>query len=192
MKNYLLLFTMGLVMAIMAVTGCQEATITGIEGDALEEAGGLEPQSRVFVGRDSFGVALNAKISGTVEPSDPDCWLLTGSGQVTHLGQTTVTEHTACIDGTVDPHSINGTFTYEGQTGGMMEGSYEGTLENGVLQADVTIEAVDVQAVKEDPEETPPGGGTLTGTLTETEFHYTIEGWLFQRVREPVSKEETR
>lgn len=149
-----------------------------------DEADETITSRRVFVGRDSFGVALNAKISGTVRrDAESDCLILAGRGQVTHLGNATVTEHTACIDDTASPTTVDGVFTYEGQTGGAMRGVYAGTLENGTLAAKVTIEEVSVQSVKEEPQETPPGGGTMTGRLTETRFRYTIEGWLFQRVR---------
>lgn len=90
------------------------------------------------------------------------------------------------MDETATPNSLTGTFTYEGRTGGVMRGSYEGTLETGVIEADVTIDRVDdVQAVQEEPAETSPGGGTMTG-ITEADFQYTIEGWLFQRIRKPV------
>lgn len=185
MKRYQVSLGCILIAAGMMAAGCQETSPTGVASTTHYEHSDFDaerPQFRFrFTGRDSFGVSLRASLAGTVEPSEEsECQLLTGSGHATHLGKTSIAEHTVCIEG----EEVTGRFTFEGRSGGLLEGSYVGTLKRGTFKANMTIETAGVSAVQEEPTETPTGKGTLTGTLTETRFRYRIEGWLFHHSRD--------
>ncbi len=173
------------IVAGVIVGGCQETPLTGTGSAAEYEGSDFEAERPLmrfrFTGRDSFGVSLRGGLAGVVESQGAgECHTLTGDGKITHLGKTTVSEHTACIDG----DEVAGKFTYEGLSDGLLQGSYEGTLSNGTLEADMTIETAEVPAVQEQPTESPAGKGTLTGKLSDTRFQYEVEGWLFHHTRE--------
>ncbi len=140
---------------------------------------------------DSFGVALDADLSGTLQRlSDgsgrcPDETVLhAGSGQGTHLGQVSL-EQSHCVDPENPSAITDGQFSYEGAGGASIIGIYEGTVTpaaNGdpEIEANVQITGGHFACSPPDPEE---GRGTFSGTLGEN-FDFRLDGWLFHHREE--------
>ena len=170
------------IVATFTMQGCQDSTITNTKAKP-------DPvQSLRYTGRDSLiarpgGVAMMAKISGSWHITDnpdcssPDTFLSgTGTGHVTHLGRTQISQ-TACID---EDGNITGTFSYVGQSGAEITGSYAGTIIQNALDAKVTLETSTVQAPRENPSTDENwGGGKFIGNMDMSDFHYEFIGWLF-------------
>ena len=180
MKQLAYLLSVGLFLIVMS--GCEKPSVPdSFNKDPIVSNQDFDPEiSRLFTGRDSFGVAMIAKVSGAVDgtPATEECVNLNGTGYVTHLGKTTIIQ-SACIDG---EGNIAGNFDYKGRTGGHIAGAFEGTLDGNKLETNVTVESVNnINALPEElPEEEEKwGGGTMEGILTETEFQYNLDGWLF-------------
>ncbi len=140
---------------------------------------------------DSFGVALDADLSGTLQTlSDGSgrCPVETvvhsGSGQGTMLGQISLTQ-SYCVDPD-DPSAVtDGQFSYEGAAGALISGTYEGTVTSltsdaPTLEANVKITGGHFECSPPDPEE---GRGTFVGTVGQN-FDLRLDGWLFHHREE--------
>lgn len=171
------------VVGLLLISGCAEgpvgprAELENLQTDA-EHREGL----RLFTGRDSFGVAFQADVSGTWI-RDGDCFELEGSGNATHLGRIDVTER-VCVDGENDV--TESSFTLVGRNGRAINGhtlfgsvtptgggNYEVALKD-------TITGESIPATQIDPEQ---GKGDVTGTLSaDNRFEYRLVGWLLHRL----------
>lgn len=172
------------------VFGCAEDPPTAPEPFTVEEESAIDESSsttrRVFVGRDSAGVVLEGHLSGTSTTHLGRCGpnetaLLSGTGNVTHLGKTEA-ELSHCYNASTS-EITDGELTLTGRTGGSLEGTYEGELKqkSGAFSVEVTIDGGWVQATKVDNEE---GKATLSGTVhSNGTFEATLSGWLLQHLR---------
>lgn len=140
---------------------------------------------RVFVGRDSFGVALHARVFGSWSEPISGCKNLTGTGTATHLGRITVDQQIC----TNSSHEITGgKFSISGTTGGSLTGTYlpGGTLSPMGQQFRIVVEnTITGGNIRATQVPTEFGKATMTGILQSNgEFSYEIDGWLLHHVRD--------
>lgn len=154
------------------------------------------PQAALrFTGRDSFGIALKGRISGTSTlESDGRCpdvtTQLSGTGTATHMGRVTV-EQSHCTDSS-DPGSVtDGVFLIRGVNGTEIRGTYDGQIAAGrggrqsfeavLVVFDGTIPAADIAA---DADANRKGWAEAAGTMVPGQsFAYAFDGWLFHHER---------
>lgn len=168
------------VLVSLLITGCIDEPMGPQTDQALRQAREGPISTVRFTGRDSFGVALKARVSGTWSVQESGCFELSGSGNASHLGQIEVTQ-TICPDGS-EP---TGTFSFTGRNGREISGEYlSGSVPppgGGRLVLKDTITGESIPATPVDPEE---GKADVTGTLhSNGRFDYRLEGWLLHHVR---------
>ena len=123
-----------LITMLLLAVGCDRAPVTGV-GDGTELTEGTNPALRLYTGRDSFGVAFDARISAEASAAANDAACdgqtvdVSGSGQATHLGRIEVVQHHCLADGVI----TGGTFTYTALNGtkAYVSGEYE-TVDAGL------------------------------------------------------------
>lgn len=194
MSVYFRLFIASGLLTVLLVAGCADGELLTPEPpndidntpDPSWHEEGILSRFR-FTGRDSFGVAFKARVSGTWS-EDEQCKILTGTGNATHLGQIDV-EQSICGAG---PEITGGSFRIAGRTGGEVVGMYlpGGTLtekgESFSITAKDTITGGTIQAT---PVEIEAGKATMTGMLHgDGHFTYQIDGWLLHHVRADVGR----
>jgi hypothetical protein len=137
---------------------------------------GGDAASKFFTGRDSFGIALKAKVQ--VAPSG------TGEGTATHMGRL-VAEHDHVVN--LDAMELRGgTFSYAGTTGGAIEGRYEGNItptgeiDTYALQGTLWVDDGVIPGLNRPAE----GRGQIRGVLyPDGSLTYAFDGWLLHHVR---------
>lgn len=172
------------VVGLSLISGCTEGPVgPRAELEILQTDGEQREGLRRFTGRDSFGVAFQAHISGTWI-RDGDCFELEGSGNATHLGRIDVSE-AICVNGQNDV--TKSTFTFTGRNGRTISGKalFGSVTPTGggnyevALKDSITGESI--PATQIDPER---GKGDVMGTLSaDNRFEYRFAGWLLHHLR---------
>lgn len=155
--------------------------------DLASETAGVE--TRLFTGRDSFGVAVHLKGDGEVVDKSGDCFQLDGSGHGTHLGRFEIGQTYCASGGTADKSP----FSYSGQNGQSLSGWTQGLstsrnsptiLEGNVAFTDGEVQAVtrDIQLLEDD--DGPKWNGTVTIEVEGNRFSLEVDGWLLHHVND--------
>ena len=144
----LLSFGMLVFTAMLMAIGCDSGPVSSPPDAAVSspetQSASAAQSSLRFTGRDSFGVAFKATISGTARVEDDgrcseETVVVSGSGQATHLGRVHV-EQSHCLDPSSD-EITDGHFTYTGRTGAEVSGTYESVSGEGSparIRAEIT------------------------------------------------------
>jgi len=183
MQRFTLSYILSAGLVVLLLFGCAEENLVnpvkddGIDVFLINSGPVPEPTAgKFFTGRDSFGVALKATVTGSVTSAQ---------GTATHMGKI-IAEHSHHFD-PVTLALTDGAFTYRGTNGALLSGRYEGTLEptpdEGVytIQGRLWVEEGTVKATNLPAE----GRGTIEGTLyPDGSFTYKLEGWLLHHVAE--------
>lgn len=135
-----------------------------------------------YVGRDSFGIELDAAVTGDVERvsagGDSSLVEITGTGQSALLGEIEVTQ-IHFID--LSSNEISGgQFTFNGENGELISGTYEGSRtpsgEDFTIDVQAKVTGGNVECT---PTALESGWGWMDGSLTDNQLDYQIDGWLF-------------
>lgn len=180
---------------LLLIAGCDSQNVNLPEPKlpSLSTDGDISPHV-IPILWDSFGVALKAKVSGTVEtdpngrcPDGSETVLLPGTGQATHMGRITVVQ-SHCVD-PLSSEVTDGEFTYTGTTGAKVTGTYGGLLEPAgrgiyILSIDVKITGGSMPFTDEEVTGLSTRENTIQGKIhSDGSFTYKLDGWLFHHRR---------
>jgi len=135
-----------------------------------------------YVGRDSFGIALDASVEGIRESvsagGDSSLVEITGSGQSALLGEIEVSQAHFVNHSS---HEISeGRFTFKAEDGELISGTYKGSRtpvgEGFTVNLLAKVSGGNVDCT---PTNLESGWGWVDGSLTHNRLDYQIDGWLF-------------
>ncbi|HKJ68578.1 MAG TPA: hypothetical protein VKA68_11525 [bacterium] len=158
--------------------------INGENTDALARA--------FFTGRDSFGVAFNAKVSDAEVTTSENGFNIDGTGHATHFGRIAVWQNFRIIPQETGRDSFVGDFEFTKQgrlrrdiPPPSIAGTYRGTLspDYASLEGIVEIDEHDIQATKADIDTV---WAAMTGTIDfdRGSLSYRLDGWLLHFVKD--------
>lgn len=200
MSTLTLFSRFSLILLMLVMIGCSESLIEPEEPDSHSRESLLTEEelaakkgfmtSRRFTGRDSFGIAFKARISGTYSSLSGDesmTVMLEGNGKATHLAHThVVRSHFMTKDNITD-----GEVKYIGFKGDEILGIYEGSRGQNNRDGSFTFEVVEEITDGTGRFEGVEGKITTTGVFHQDgTFSYTSDGWLLNTRANKQSKEE--
>lgn len=180
-----------ILLSLLLVAGCSSDPASPLGMQDNSSAENADPLARAFfTGRDSFGVAFQARVADAqVTVDGENGFSIEGTGNATHLGRIQVDQQLRFDTGR---DSIRGSFTFQGQQRQIVSGTYTGTRSatgSGDATNQYELEGVfriwnhTISATKA---EDKIGWANMTGSvdLDNNTLSYRLDGWLLHFVKE--------